>query len=163
MTRLAELIVMGGTVLAPGNVTPYAEFNVYVDPEAADIVLTSGIPIVMVGLDATRQVILPKESLSPGADAIAGFAGYTLQQCGGATGKVDGWYLHDPLAVGVAIDPSFTDPVPSRVDVELRSASSRGMTTLDTSRSAKNRHNVLLALHVDAERFVDFFAGRVLQ
>jgi purine nucleosidase len=161
MTRVSELIVVGGTVLAPGNVTPYAEFNVFVDPEAAGIVLSSGIPIVLLPLDVTGQVIVPKERLKPSGSGLAGLVGDTLHQCVGA-GKVDGWYVHDPLAVAVAIDPSFTDRTPARVDVELQSASSRGMTMLDTSRSAQSRLNVQLALHVDAPRFVKFFGDRIL-
>jgi len=161
MTRVSELIVMGGTVLAPGNVTPYAEFNVFVDPEAAGIVLSSGIPIVLLPLDVTRQVILPRERLKPFGSVVPGLVGDTLHQCVGA-GKFGGWHVHDPLAVGAAIDPSFTDRTPARVDVELHAASSRGMTMLDTSRSAQSRLNVQLALHVDAPRFVEFFADRIL-
>ena len=56
--QLAEVVIMGGAVTVPGNVTPVAEFNIYVDPEAAQVVFASGVPITLIGLDVTERVRL---------------------------------------------------------------------------------------------------------
>ena len=61
--QLAEVVIMGGAVTVPGNVTPVAEFNIYVDPEAAQVVFASGVPITLIGLDVTERVRLTAEMI----------------------------------------------------------------------------------------------------
>ena len=61
--QLAEVVIMGGAVTVPGNVTPVAEFNIHVDPEAAQIVFASGVPITLIGLDVTERVRLTGEMI----------------------------------------------------------------------------------------------------
>lgn len=113
MRRIARLVVMGGAVDVPGNVTGTAEFNIYVDPEAAREVLDAGLTVDVVPLDATRQATITRAELeqalgrTPGplADRIAAFTerGFRVDLGRGSPGMV----LHDPLAVGAAIDPTL--------------------------------------------------------
>src|SRR2546422_1102674 len=111
--RIGRLVVMGGAVDVPGNVTPTAEFNMHVDPEAAHRVLAAGLPLELVPLDATRQAVLPRAALraalgrSPGpiASRIQAFSarGFRIAHAEGEQGMT----LHDPLAVAPALDPSL--------------------------------------------------------
>ena len=105
---IKEIVLMGGSITG-GNITPAAEFNIYNDPEAADMVFHSGVPIVMVGLDVTEKTVLKPEDMegisknaSQANELVWGLTDYHLTERGAA-----GLTMHDPLAVGVAIDPSF--------------------------------------------------------
>ncbi|WP_329363135.1 nucleoside hydrolase [Streptomyces sp. NBC_00669] len=111
--RVRALVFMGGAARVPGNITPVAEFNIWADPDAADIVVSSGIEFTMVGLDATQLAVFDRSDLAVmeehgGAgtelsarvlrDYLAAYARFTGQEhC----------FLHDPLAVAVATDPRF--------------------------------------------------------
>ena len=102
---------MGGAVDVPGNVTPTAEFNIYVDPEAAAAVLAAGLPLDLVPLDATHQAVLPRADLEaalrrrPGRWRSASRRSPTTR-CASTTKRGSaGMSLHDPLAVAAALDP----------------------------------------------------------
>lgn len=111
--RVGRIVAMGGAVDVPGNVTPTAEFNMFVDPEAAHRVLAAGLALEIVPLDATRQAVLPRAGMratlarTPGplASRIQGFSerGFRIAHGDGEQGMA----LHDPLAVGLAVDPSL--------------------------------------------------------
>jgi purine nucleosidase/pyrimidine-specific ribonucleoside hydrolase len=111
--RVGRIVVMGGAVDVPGNVTPTAEFNMFVDPEAAHRVLAAGLSLEVVPLDATRQAVLPRAGMRATlarttgllAARIQGFSerGFRIAHGDGEQGMA----LHDPLAVGLAIDPSL--------------------------------------------------------
>jgi inosine-uridine nucleoside N-ribohydrolase len=111
--RVGRVVAMGGAVDVPGNVTPTAEFNMFVDPEAAHRVLAAGLPLEIVPLDATRQAVLPRAGMraalarasGPIASRIQGFSerGFRIAHSDGEQGMA----LHDPLAVGLALDPSL--------------------------------------------------------
>lgn len=113
LRRLARVVVMGGAVDVPGNVTPAAEFNIHVDPEAAARVLAAGLPLDLVPLDATRQAVLERAELEaalsrrtgPLAARLAAFTrrGFRATEGGGSPTMV----LHDPLAVAAALDPTL--------------------------------------------------------
>jgi purine nucleosidase/pyrimidine-specific ribonucleoside hydrolase len=113
IARFVRIVVMGGAVDVPGNVTPTAEFNMHVDPDAAARVLAAGLPLDLVPLDATRQTVLARSDLeaalvrSPGpvATRVAAFtrSAFRVDEGRGAAGMV----LHDPLAVAVAVDPTL--------------------------------------------------------
>jgi inosine-uridine nucleoside N-ribohydrolase len=167
--KIPEIILMGGSVVG-GNVTPAAEFNIHSDAEAAKVVFNSGIPITMVGLGATSQTVLRRPDLaelrnsgSPIAKAIAGMAGFYIRvyESRGRPGA----FLHDPLAVGMAIDKSLaTKMQPMRVDIETKGEFTYGMTVANRTLRVAGKTvqpNAEVPLVVDGERFVRMFLDRV--
>ena len=109
-----QVIVMGGAIKEPGNSTPTAEFNFYADPDAAGQVVRSGAPLTLMTLDVTRRVGLDVEGIqhrvAPLGTPKARFVEAAVQSAIAYTKRVYGYagiYLHDPLAVGLAIDPSL--------------------------------------------------------
>ena len=168
-SRVARFTIMGGS-LTWGNVTPAAEFNIWCDPEAADIVLESGVPITLVGLNVTMQSIATpdrraqlratgRRAATAAADMLDHYAvgeGHYSGLSGGA--------LHDPMAVATLIDPTLLDLVPMRVQMELDGTHTRGMTLCDGRglgadlrprghRSDAASPNADVAVAVDDERF----------
>ncbi len=170
MRGIRRLVVMGGAVRVPGNVTPCAEFNIFVDPDAAQEVMESGIPITLVPLDATRQVRLTRERLrrhlgtsrKPLATAMRAL---TRDLLSGSLGR-EGFPMHDPLAVASVIVPGLlrTEPFPMRV--EIRGADTLGMTVADRRGPAGAQsgwHRVDVATGVDARTALDLLAERVFE
>lgn len=170
MARLHRLVVMGGAVSVPGNVTPVAEFNFYVDPEAAARVLAAGLPVELVPLDATAQVALPlallQERLAatrgPVSRFIADFTakGFAFSAQRGETG----FTLHDPLAVGLALDPSLARFDSLHVEVECAGLLTPGMSVADRRAilaDLKSPPNCRVAGSVDAPRFLSLFLDRL--
>jgi pyrimidine-specific ribonucleoside hydrolase len=180
-----EVIMMGGSI-SGGNASPAAEFNVYVDPEAAKIVFEAGWPLTMVGLDVGDKALLTRSHLavlahehSPTAQLVSEIGGFLLQRADRA--GLTGAPMYDPLAIGVAIDRTIVQAVPMHVDVETTGRVTRGETV--TNRSGKvSRHelrtfpegdryvatgaervapNADVATTVDAERFVQLFLSRI--
>jgi inosine-uridine nucleoside N-ribohydrolase len=170
LARAGRIVVMGGAVTVPGNVTAAAEFNFYVDPEAAAEVFAADLPLEMVPLDATRQVVLRRRDLAERLDGSAsrvarfvddftdhGFAFGADRGDGGIT-------LHDPLAVGVALDPSIVCFEPYHVEVEALGQITRGMSVADRrglSARERLRPNCRVALSVDTPRFLRLFLDRL--
>ena len=157
LAGLERLVVMGGAVDVPGNVTTQAEFNIHVDPEAARLVLGAGLRLDLVPLDATHQAILPRSDLEealrrrpgPVARRVAAFTDYALRvdvKRGGA-----GMPLHDPLAVAVALDPSLV----AWESVRLR-VGADGQT-----RRVAGAPNCRVARTVDVARFLSVFLERL--
>ena len=174
MRRVGRLIVMGGAIETPGNVTAAAEFNFHVDPLAADRVLTSGMRITLVALDVTRQVRLRRHLVqaalrgdrSPLARAIRHFTRPLASSHGGMP-------LHDPLAMTLAIDPGIVRTRPLPVRVETRGLHTRGMSIADRrpTRAARRTDEgadkaapplVDVAFEVDAGRVLGLLAERAL-
>jgi inosine-uridine nucleoside N-ribohydrolase len=134
--RVKEMSIMGGS-LTSGNATPTAEFNIWCDPEAAHVVFTSGIPIKMVGLNVTRQVMATPErraqirsmnSVTSGHVAdMLDFYGERYRVVSGLPGGA----MHDPLAVAALVDPEIVRFEPMHVAVELRGTHTYGMTVCD--------------------------------
>ena len=163
MRGLREIVAMLGAIRVPGNATPYAEFNCWFDPHAAQVVLNSGIPITLVGLDVTQKVVLEEgiiEERSREGGAIAQF----VRDCTAlyikfhkTHNRINGCYLHDPLAVAVAIDPSLVKREEMSVRVETGEGPTRGRTMAESA-----PHNAKACLDVEAERFLKMFVGRVL-
>ena len=169
MRRIRRLVIMGGVVRGAGNVTPCAEFNIFVDPDAAQEVIASGIPITLVPLDATRQVRLTRDFLRRHLGASrqpwsVALRALTRDLLSGGAGR-EGFPMHDPLAVASVIEPALlrTESLPLRV--ETRGADTLGMTAADlreTVRAEPGWHRVDVATGVDAGAALDLLAERVL-
>ena len=169
MRRIRRLVIMGGVVRGPGNVTPCAEFNIFVDPDAAQEVIASGIPITLVPLDATRQVRLTRDFLRgrlgasrrPWALALRAL---TRDLLSGGAGR-EGFPMHDPLAVASVILPGLLRTESLPMQVETRGAGTLGMTAADLREPARTEpgwHRVDVATGVDAGAALDLIAERVL-
>ena len=170
MRRIRRLVIMGGVVRGPGNVTPCAEFNIFVDPDAAQEVIASGIPITLVPLDATRQVRLTRDFLrrrlgaSRGPWAMA-LRALTRDLLSGSGGR-EGFPMHDPLAVASVIVPGLLRTESLPMQVETRGAGTLGMTAADLRvpiRAECGWHRVDVATGVDAGAALDLLAERVLE
>ena len=168
LARAARIVVMGGAVAVPGNVTAAAEFNMHVDPEAAAEVFASGLPIELVPLDVTRRVVLTRADLSKalarhGGKTARFIEDFTAHGFDFETRRGDGaMALHDPLAVGVAVDPSLVTFEPLHVAVECVGRLTRGMIVADR-RPHRDRPapTCRAALDVDAPRFLRLFLERM--
>lgn len=172
-TAMASLVIMGGTVAVPGNVTPAAEFNIWMDPEAADIVFRSGAPITMVGLDVCHQTSFDRERAarlrrngSPLACFVADAAESWIDVREQLFPKHEALHLYDTLAVAVAIEPDLIETHSALVDVETSDGPAQGMTV--TYRNDILRQfltgrdpNAAVAVGVDSKRFAKCFDERV--
>lgn len=163
LRRIGRLVVMGGAVTVAGNVTPAAEFNFHVDPDAAQAVLAGGLPVELIPLDVTRRVTLGRAALDTRLPPPRGPRGQFLEDFsahgfafGGMRGD-GGITLHDPLAVAVAADPSLVGLEPLHVQVETESDLTRGLSLADRRPGApedRRLPNCHVALAVDAPRAV---------
>ena len=168
LAQAARIVVMGGAVAVPGNVTPAAEFNIHVDPEAASAVFASGLPVELVPLDVTRRVVLTAADLGAalarhGGPTARFIQDFTAHGFDFETQQGDGsMALHDPLAVGVALDPSLVTLEALHVVVECEGRLTRGMTVADRRpRHTGPAPTCRAALEVDAPRFLRLFLERV--
>ena len=169
MRNLREIIIMGGSLDGCGNVTEFAEFNFYADPHAAERVVRSGLPATVVGLDVTHQTRLLLETVERAARKAgtppARFA-YDISAGlieGGAPRNAKGFYLHDPLAVGVAIDPTFVQSRAFRAHVETEGPTTGMLVAEESSHQPRltGDGNISGCVAVEADRFVRFFLERV--
>jgi inosine-uridine nucleoside N-ribohydrolase len=167
MQQLGRLVIMGGAIGVPGNVSPVAEFNIFVDPHAADVVFRAGVPITLVPLDVTTRVRLTRDFLqhagqgaaTPLMAAVHDLTRQPLRSRG------EGMAMHDPLAVAVAIDPSLVSCTALPVCMETRGPHTLGMTVADRRPSAywpSDIPRLEVALEVDTPRVLKLFATRVL-
>lgn len=159
---IEEIVLMGGT-LSKGNISPLAEFNIYVDPEAAKIVLDSKIKIKMIGLDVTRKTKLKRKNIQLLKD-IPGRYSHLGSEVGEALLKTvqkrygkDWAALHDPVAVAAAIEPSILETEPAKIHLETQGKKTRGMTFRDLREFSKEKPNVELASDIDLEEFSEIF------
>lgn len=165
---IAEIILMGGS-LGAGNITPAAEYNIFADAEAARIVFHAGIPITMLQLTATCQAVLTRRHLeewkasgSPVAAAAAAMADHYLSVY--ERRGLPGGHLHDPLAVGLAIDKTLVLASERlRVEIETRGEFTDGATVADRrpGRSEDRPPNAEVPLRIDGERFVRLLVERL--
>ena len=160
---LKRIVIMGGAAVG-GNVTPSAEFNVYADPEAADMVFTCGAPVYMCGLDVTMRAYLSAKELDEIAALGSKQAVFTRDVMQGIlkfyrTYKLAGVAFHDPVTVLYADDDSYFQTDFAGVRVETKGRLTRGKTVTDLYSDKQMEHNAYVVTRVDR----DIFKKRVFE
>jgi purine nucleosidase len=184
--RLRRLVVMGGAATVAGNVTPAAEANFYNDPEAAQVVFTSGANLTMVGLDVTLQALLAarrfallRDVVAASPDPVSRLAGAVLDwylRADQAAG-LEGSPLHDPLAVAALARPELLGCRSLRVEIETEGRLTAGQSVVnatgyverlesrgdhdDVAGLLQPEPNCQVALEVKTAEFVDLFCQRL--
>lgn len=167
LQKVGRIVIMGGAVKVPGNISAAAEFNFFADPDAAQVVMESGIPLTVVGLDVAMKAPLPRQDLENYAQKQPSLVSQFITDCTEIymafyrdNEGFHGCYLHDPLAVGVAIDPSLvsTESVYMVVETEGRFTSGMSLADLRYRRDESTfTPNVDVSLEVDRDRFMKLF------
>ena len=148
---IPEIIVMGGAVGVPGNITPHAEFNIHEDPWAANAVFESGIPVTLVGLDVTHRTFMHRRDGPEwfgGDSKSAQLGNRILANRFQELDSTDEFHLHDPLAVAATIEPEILSCRTARVSV-VTDGDERGRTI-----ASYGEGPVKVAIGVDVERAV---------
>jgi inosine-uridine nucleoside N-ribohydrolase len=163
MEKLKEIIIMGGAVRKRGNITPYAEFNIFSDPLAAKKVLESGLPITLVPLDVTQQVSITPQWMEERVKPINNvFSKFVIEATGYDSIRhqfrnKELIHLHDPLAVGVVIDPTLVRKERFPIDVETQADEHYGKTS-----ETKEGPKIEVCLGVNAKEFLELFLSRLV-
>ncbi len=165
--RIREIVMMGGGYFEMGNITPAAEFNIYVDPEAADVVLRSGVPIVMIPLDVTHGVLSTRKRLDA-IKAIGNKAGAAVDAMLSFSEAFDqkkyareGAPLHDPCVIAYLLKPELFKGRKINVTIETSSELTVGMTVADYWRVTERPHNVLYLREADSAGFYALLTERL--
>lgn len=165
--KIARIVLMGGAAGA-GNWTPAAEFNIYVDPEAADMVFKSGIPITMCGLDVTHEAQVMDEDIArvrtiinPVAQCVAGLLDFFMIYHRDPKWGFAGAPLHDPCTIAWLLAPALFHGVECRVDIETRGLHTTGMTVVDRYQLTGKPANALVLLGLDRPGFIDLLVERL--
>lgn len=164
--RIKHVYVMGGAVGVPGNVTPVSEANIWGDPEAADLVFASGVPVTMVGLDVTMKTMLTGEQLdklhharkdgnAEVVDFIRESNRFYFDFYRASNFLIDSAPIHDPLTVLVAEDPSLVTTQMMNVKVICDSELCAGMTVADLRRRSSVGSPIQVCTDVNAAFAVD--------
>jgi purine nucleosidase len=165
--RVQEIVLMGGAYFEVGNITPAAEFNIYVDPEAADIVFKSGAPIVVMPLDVTHKVLTTKARVQAfrdmgtrvgqvAADWADFFERFDVEKYGSEGGP-----LHDPTVIAYLIKPDLFSGRHINVEIEVQSELTQGMTVADWWGVTDRPKNALFIGDVDADGFFALLTERL--
>ncbi len=167
LKKIGRIIIMGGAVNVPGNISAAAEFNFFVDPHAAQLVMESGIPLTLVGLDVAikaplhRKVVEENLRNSPSkitqfiADCTEIYMAFYRDNEG-----FYGCYLHDPLAIAVVLDPSLVKTEPLYMVVETEGRFTKGLSLADLRNrrdELANPPNVDACFDVDTQKFLQLF------
>jgi purine nucleosidase len=163
VSLVKEVVIMGGAVFVGGNTTPYSEANVYADPHAAECVFSSGLPVTVVGLDVTMRTLLPNAVLTDwratdreDSHFFADMTSFYMQAYETFHPGIGGCALHDPLAVGVVIDPSFVKKETWNAKVVLE-----GDEMGRTVALAAGEPKIQVCTQVEADRFLNHFLDRL--
>ena len=167
--KVGSIITMGGAFRVSGNTGPVAEFNYYVDPEAAHLILNSGLPVTVVPLDVTEQVILQRHKIKqlarrskkPISKEILRFTDFYMKYHKITEGFYGG-FAHDPMAIAVAMAPHVIQTRRICVSVDTQSRELRGMTFVPLLRKKLNdRYGVDIAVAVQKRKFLWLFYERL--
>jgi len=165
--KVQEIVLMGGAYFEVGNITPAAEFNIYVDPEAAEIVFKAGAPITVMPLDVTHKALVTKarndafrDLGTPVGIAVAEmtdfFERYDKEKYGSA-----GAPLHDPTVIAYLIKPKLFTGRFINVEIETKSVLTRGMTVADWWRVTDREPNAMFMGDIDADGFFTLLTDRL--
>jgi len=165
--RIREIVLMGGGFFEGGNITPAAEFNIYVDPEAAKIVFASGIPIVVMPLDVTHRALTKADRIdrframgTKAGDACVAllefFERFDEEKYGS-----DGGPLHDPNVIAYLLQPELYSGRHCNVEIETQSELTLGMTVIDWWGVTGRPKNALVMRDVDHDGFFDLLTQRI--
>ena len=163
--RLERIVWMGGAI-AEGNITPAAEFNAFVDPEAAAAVFGSGIPVTMIGLDITHKALFTRahadrlRGTGRAGRAVAELSDF-FQRFHESRYGFDGSPIHDALAVAEVIDPSLVTRLECNVEIETASQYCDGRTVVDRWLVTDRPKNARVGIDVDAQRFLELLVERI--
>ncbi len=163
--RLERIVFMGGAI-GEGNITPAAEFNIWADPEAAQRVLDSGLPLTMVGLDVTHRALVEDRHVRrlAGAGAAGRLAadlyGFASRRHREVYGE-EGLPVHDAVALAHVVDPSLLVTTRCGVVVDLGPELSRGRTHVDRWAQMGWAPNCEVAVAIDSERFLELLVSRI--
>lgn len=167
IARVQEIVLMGGAYFEVGNITPAAEFNIYVDPEAAEIVFKSGIPIVVMPLDVTHKVLTTRPRVQAfrdmGTNAGRMVAEWTdfFERFDKEKYGSEGAPLHDPCVIAYLLKPALFKGRTINVEIETMSDLTLGMTVADWWRVTNRAPNALFMGDVDADGFFALLTDRI--
>ncbi|MBY0136929.1 nucleoside hydrolase [Paracoccus yeei] len=164
--RLREIVLMGGAYFEVGNITPAAEFNIYVDPEAAQIVFAAGAPLTVLPLDVTHKALTSRDWIEqmrasgPVGRAVAGwtdfFERYDREKYG-----AEGAPLHDPCTIAWLIQPDLFAGRHVNVEIETQGTFTTGMTVADWWRVTGRPANALFLRNVDRDGLFTLLGQRI--
>jgi purine nucleosidase len=167
IARVREIVLMGGAYFAVGNITPAAEFNIYVDPEAAKIVFAAGVPLVVMPLDVTHKALTTRARIDAFramgtrvGDMVAAWTDF-FERFDMAKYGSEGAPLHDPCTIAYVIDPSLFSGRLINVEIETGSELTLGMTVADWWGVTDRPKNALFIGDIDAEGFYALLAERL--
>ena len=163
-----EIVLMGGGFFEGGNITPAAEFNIYVDPEAAKIVLESGVKITMLPLDVTHKTLVQRDFLEKlrgsgknsaiqAAKLLDFFERYDTEKYGSQGGP-----LHDPNVIVYLLNPEIYKGKLVNVEIEVNSELTRGMTVVDWWNVTERQPNAYYINDVKENKFFEIVLDKVL-
>jgi pyrimidine-specific ribonucleoside hydrolase len=164
--QATERIVWMGGAIGEGNVTPAAEFNAFVDPEAAEAVFGSGVPVTMIGLDITHKALFTREhaerlrGTGKVGKAVAELADFFLE-FHRQRYRFEGAPIHDAMAVAHVIDPTLVSTLECNISIETESQFCDGRTVVDRWLVTDLPRNARAGIDVDAERFLELLVERV--
>jgi purine nucleosidase len=167
IARVQEIVLMGGAYFEVGNITPAAEFNIYVDPEAADIVFKSGAPIVMMPLDVTHKALTNAARVKAFRD-MGTYVGRMVAEWTDFFERFDvakygsaGAPLHDPCVIAYLIQPGLFTGRMVNVEVETQSNLTLGMTVADWWGVTMRPKNAMFMGDVDTDGFYALLTQRI--
>lgn len=167
VARVQEIVLMGGAYFEVGNITPAAEFNIYVDPEAADIVFKSGVPLVVMPLDVTHKALTSKARVDAfrdmGTEVGRMVAAWTdfFERFDVAKYGSQGAPLHDPCVIAYLIKPDLFNGRLVNVEIETQSELTLGMTVADWWGVTSRPKNAMFMGGIDADGFFALLTARL--
>ncbi len=165
--KIEQIVCMGGAIKEFGNTTPAAEFNIYVDPQAAKVVLDAGVPFVMMPLDVTHKALVTPERLqdfkdlnSPVGDVCGGMLDY-FNRFDMTRYGFDGGPLHDPCVIAYLIEPEIFKGRSVHLAIETNSELTMGQTLADWWNITEEEPNAFVCDDLDHERFFGLLIERL--